>query len=206
MSLKHFQKKIGVKADGVFGPETLKALSKYFKLTDTQAVHFAAQCSHESGNFTVYVENLNYSADGLLRVFPKYFPTLPLAKAYARQPEKIANKVYGGRMGNGPESSGDGWKYRGRGAIQLSLKNNYIEFSKYLKDQTIITNPDQVSEKYSFDSAKWFFDKNNLWKIADKGISDSVIKEITRKINGGYNGIVDRTEKTKLYAKWLGIK
>lgn len=206
MSLKHFQKKIGVKADGVFGPETLKALSKYFKLTDTQAVHFAAQCSHESGNFTVYVENLNYSADGLLRVFPKYFPTLPLAKAYARQPEKIANKVYGGRMGNGPEASGDGWKYRGRGAIQLSLKNNYIEFSKYLKDQTIITNPDQVSEKYSFDSAKWFFDKNNLWKIADKGISDSVIKEITRKINGGYNGIVDRTEKTKLYAKWLGIK
>ncbi len=199
MSLKHLQTKIGVTADGVFGPKTLAAAAKYFKLTNVQAVHFFAQCSHESGNFTVYVENLNYSADGLLRVFPKYFPTLPLAKAYARQPEKIANKVYGGRMGNGPEASGDGWKYRGRGAIQLTGKNNYAAFGK-------ANDPDSVATTYSFDAAKWFFDANKIWAIADKGISDAVITQVTRKINGGTNGLADRIAKTKLYAKWLGVK
>jgi putative chitinase len=203
MSLKHLQEKIGVTADGSFGAGTLNAAIDFYKLTPTRAAHFFAQCAHESGNFKAFSENLNYGAAGLRSVFGKYFTTDKDAQAYERKPEQIANKVYANRMGNGDEASGDGWKYRGRGAIQLTGKNNYKEFSDHIKDPEVMTNPDVVATKYSFESAMFFFEKNKLWTICDKGINDAAIIELTKRINGGTHGIDDRKEKTKKYAAML---
>lgn len=153
---------------------------------------FLAQCGHESGGWTVFEENLNYSAKGLMGIFKKYFPDEATAMAYQRQPEKIANKVYANRMGNGPESSGDGWKYRGRGPIQLTGKDNYRAFAKEMFDdwENLFNNPDWVNADRDFAlmSAIWFWNKNKLNREADAGD----IKTMTRKINGGYIGLEDR--------------
>jgi putative chitinase len=153
---------------------------------------FLAQCGHESGGWTVFEENLNYSAKGLMGIFKKYFPDEATATAYQRQPEKIANKVYANRMGNGPESSGDGWKYRGRGPIQLTGKDNYRAFAKEMFDdwENLFNNPDWVNADRDFAlmSAIWFWNKNKLNREADAGD----IKTMTRKINGGYIGLEDR--------------
>jgi putative chitinase len=153
---------------------------------------FLAQCGHESGGWTVFEENLNYSAKGLMGIFKKYFPDESTATAYQRQPEKIANKVYANRMGNGPESSGDGWKYRGRGPIQLTGKDNYRAFAKEMFDdwENLFNNPDWVNADRDFAlmSAIWFWNKNKLNREADAGD----IKTMTRKINGGYIGLEDR--------------
>jgi putative chitinase len=199
MSLASLQKKIGVTADGVFGKGTLKAAMAYYKLTPVQAAHFFAQTAHESGNFKAFSENLNYSAEGLLRIFSKYFD-VATAKQYARQPEKIANRVYANRMGNGDEASGDGFKYKGRGALQLTGKSNYNDFAKWL-GKTI--DPNDVADEYAFESAKYFFDKNKLWGICDKGVDDATILALTKRINGGTHGLDDRKAKTKLYYGWL---
>ena len=160
--------------------------------TPHRVAAFLAQCGHESGGWTTFEENLNYSAQGLNGIFKKYFPTLESAQPYERKPEMIANKVYGGRMGNGPESSGEGWKYRGRGPIQLTGKSNYMAFAKEMFDdwQNIFENPDWVTADRDFAlmSAIWFWNKNGLNKEADSGD----IKTMTRKINGGYIGLEDR--------------
>lgn len=198
MSLASLQTKVGVKADGEFGKNTLKACMKHYGLTPESASHFFAQCAHESGNFIIFRENLNYSADGLLRIFPKYFDAIK-ARQYARQPERIANRVYGNRMGNGDEASGDGWRYRGRGAIQLTGKNNYREFADWA-GKTI--NPDDVADLYAFESAQFFFDRNKLWKYCDQ-VTDTNIALLTRAINGGTHGIEDRKAKTHKYYGWL---
>ena len=132
MSLVNLQKKIGVSADGAFGPGTFKRAAAFYKLSSNRAAHFFAQTAHESGGFKAFSENLNYSAKGLRGIFGKYFPTDLSAQMYARQPERIANRVYANRMGNGPESSGDGWKYRGRGALQLTGKFSYQAFADYI--------------------------------------------------------------------------
>jgi putative chitinase len=202
MSLTSLQKKIGVTADGVFGPGTLKSAMTFYKMTPFKAAHFFAQTSHETGGYKLFSENLNYSAEGLQKTFGKYF-TKELATSYAKQPEKIANRVYSSRMGNGDEASGDGWKYRGRGALQLTGKDNYIAFSKYLNKPEIITNPDLVATDYSFDSAMFFFDKNKLWSICDKGVDDTTILALTKRINGGTNGLEDRKHLTKKFFEWL---
>lgn len=202
MSLKNLQKKLRLVEDGIFGPITMNAAAKHFKLNNEESAHFFGQVSHESANFRAYSENLNYSEGALLRVFRKYFNS-STARQYARSPERIANKVYANRMGNGPESSGDGWKYRGRGALQLTGKNNYTAFSKYLDKPEIITNPDLVSTEYAFDSAKFFFDSNKLWSICNEGINDSTIRKLTRRVNGGTHGLSDRIEKTKRYYRWV---
>lgn len=196
------QAKCGVAADGKWGPGTFKAAKGYFKLSTAQAAHFFGQCAHESGNFKVFSENLNYSADGLTKIFKKYFPSLAVAQPYARKPEKIANKVYANRMGNGPESSGDGWKFRGRGPIQLTGKSNYTQFAQDIGRPDVLTNPDIVATELAFESALWFFNKNNLFAIADKGVSDAVIGQITRRVNGGTHGLDDRIKKTKQFAAW----
>lgn len=196
------QRQIGVKADGDFGPNTLRAMMLYYKLTKEQAAHFAGQCSHESGEFKVFVENLNYTADGLMKTFKKYFPTKALADQYARKPQAIANRVYANRMGNGDEGSGDGWKFRGRSAIQSTGRSNYTALSKYLGDPTIITNPDQVELKYAFQAAKFFFDSNKLWSLCNV-VNDQSIKAVTLKINGGTNGLDHRIALTKKYYGWL---
>ena len=203
MSLIELQKKIGVTADGAFGPGTLKAAAAHYKLNKNRAAHFFAQCAHESGNWKATSENLNYGAKGLRGIFGKYFPTDALAKAYERQPMKIANKVYANRMGNGPESSGDGWKFRGRGFLQLTGHDNYKALSQYINRPDIMDNPDLVAGELAIESALWFFDRNKLWGICDQGINDAAILALTKRINGGTHGLDDRKLKTKKYATWL---
>jgi putative chitinase len=198
MSLKSLQERAGVAADGAFGPGTLKAAMGLLKLTPVRAAHFFAQTAHETGGFKAFSENLNYSAQGLQGIFGKYFPGT-LEESYARNPEKIANRVYADRMGNGNEASGDGWKYRGRGALQLTGKANYEAFAKYLGKPEIVTNPDLVATTYAFESAMFFFDKNKLWDICDKGVSKETILALTKRINGGTHGLADREEKTFKY-------
>ena len=203
MSLKSLQEKIGVTADGAFGPGTMKKAMEFYKFTPERAAHFFAQTAHESGNFKAFSENLNYGAKGLLGIFKKYFPTEAKALEYERKPEKIANLVYSSRMGNGDETSGDGWKFRGRGALQLTGKDNYKAFSDYMKKPEIMDNPDLVATQYSFESAIFFFDKNKLWDICDKGVSKDTILSLTKRINGGTHGLEDREQKTLKYYEWV---
>ena len=162
-----------------------------FNITNTlRLAHFLAQCGHESANFKAVSENLNYSADGLKKIFGKYFPG-NLNESYARQPEKIAARVYGGRMGNGDEISKDGFKFRGRGFIQLTGKSNYGAFDKFVEDD-ILANPDLVATKYPLMSAAFFFNNNKLWSICDLGATEDVVKKVTLRVNGGQIGILDR--------------
>jgi putative chitinase len=166
--------------------------------TPLRLAHFLAQCGHESGGFRATQENLNYSAKGLNGIFKKYFPTEAAAAAYARQPIKIASKVYGGRMGNGPESTQEGYKFRGRGYIQLTGKENYTAFGKAINED-ILSNPDKVASNYALLSAAWFFSKNGLHKMADEGASDQVVTKITKRVNGGTIGLPDRIKHFKEY-------
>ena len=203
MSLVNLQQKISVTADGAFGPGTLKAAAAYYKLNKNRAAHFFAQCAHESGNWRATSENLNYGAKGLRGIFGKYFPTDALAKAYERQPAKIANRVYANRMGNGPESSGMGFKFRGRGFLQLTGHDNFKAFADYINRPDVMDNPDLVAGELAIESALWFFDRNRLWGICDQGINDAAILQLTKRINGGTHGLDDRKLKTKKYATWL---
>jgi len=166
--------------------------------TPLRLAHFLAQCGHESGGFRVTSENLNYSAKGLMGIFKKYFPTEAIANAYQRQPQKIANKVYANRMLNGDEASGDGYKFRGRGYIQLTGKDNYTQFGKAIGED-IPSNPDSVSDKYALLSAAWFWSKNGLNKLADGGATDAVVTSITKRVNGGTIGLPDRIKHFKEY-------
>lgn len=173
-----------------------------FNITNTlRLAHFLAQCGHESGGFKAVSENLNYSADGLKKIFGKYFPG-NLNESYAKQPEKIAARVYGNRMGNGDEASKEGWKYRGRGYIQLTGKSNYSSFDKFVDDD-IINNPDLVATKYPLMSAAFFFDKNGLWSICDKGADDATITAVTKRVNGGTLGLADRIKHFKEFYSLL---
>jgi putative chitinase len=202
MSIKALQTKIGITADGAFGPGTLKAAMAFYKLTPLRAAHFFAQTAHETGEYKAFSENLSYSTDGLKKIFGKYFPGT-LAEGYARNPEKIANRVYGNRMGNGDEASGEGWKFRGRGALQLTGKENYTAFSKYLNKPEILVNPDLVANEYAFESAMFFFDKNKLWTICDKGIDVASITALTKRINGGTLGLDHRKALTLKYYEYV---
>ena len=153
--------------------------------------HFLAQCGHESGGWKATSENLNYSSKGLMGIFKKYFPTLALAEQYARKPEAIASRVYGGRMGNGAEATKEGFKFRGRGYIQLTGKDNYSAFDKFVPEE-ILANPDLVATKYPLMSAAWFFNKNGLWVICDKGADQGTVTSVTKRVNGGTIGLPDR--------------
>jgi len=166
--------------------------------TPLRLAHFLAQCGHESGGFRATQENLNYSAKGLMGIFKKYFPTEAIANAYQRNPQKIANKVYASRMGNGDEGSGEGYKFRGRGYIQLTGKDNYTAFGKSIGED-IPSNPDVVASKYALLSAAWFFNKNGLHKMADGGATDAVVTSITKRVNGGTIGLADRIKHFKEY-------
>lgn len=172
----------------------IEAMEKYGIDTPLRQAHFLAQVAHESAGFSVTVENLNYSAKALRSVFGKYFPDDASANAYARKPEKIANKVYANRMGNKDEASGDGWRYRGRGLIQLTGKSNYMNFSaRYYKDQRLVSKPDAVAEpELAAMSAASFWHQNNINRFADQ----DDLKAVTKAVNGGYHGLDDR-------AKWL---
>ena len=199
----------GLKLEGLRGhiPDAVIAqipdtAAKFEINTPLRLAHFLAQCGHESGGFRLTKENLNYSAKGLNGTFKKYFPTLDSAVPYERKPEKIANKVYGGRMGNGPESSGDGAKFCGRGYIQLTGKDNYTAFGKSINED-MSANPEKVASSYALLSAAWFFNKNGLHKMADGGASDAVVTSITKRVNGGTIGLADRIKHFKEYYSLL---
>jgi putative chitinase len=172
-------------------------IKKYSINSPLRLSHFLSQAAHESNNFNAIRENLNYSAEGLLKVFPKYF-SKDTAMACARQPEKIANIVYSNRLGNSDRQSGQGWKYRGRGFIQLTGMVNYEAFGKYIEDN-ILDNPDLVATKYPLSSAGWFFEKKGLWKICDEGDDVETIRKVTKMVNGGYNGLQDRINKFEVF-------
>lgn len=170
--------------------------------TPLRLAHFLAQCGHESGNWRFKVENLNYSASALRSVFSKHFQTEEIANEYARQPEKIANRAYANRMQNGDEASGDGWRFRGRGYIQLTGRQNYSLFNAHVNED-ILENPDLVADKYPLLSAAWFWDSNKLNTLADKGSTDADVTAITRRVNGGTHGLDDRLSKFKQYFEAL---
>jgi putative chitinase len=171
--------------------------AKFNITTNLRLAHFLAQCGHESGGFKAVSENLNYSAKGLLGTFPKYF-NAATATQYERKPEMIASRVYGSRMGNGDEASKEGFKFRGRGYIQLTGKSNYTNFAKFIGEDTV-ANPDLVATKYPLASAAFFFDSNKLWSICDKGADDATVTAVTKRVNGGTIGLVDRIKHFKEY-------
>ena len=176
--------------------------AKKFNITNNlRLAHFLSQCGHESGGFKAVSENLNYSADGLKKVFGKYFPG-NLAESYAKQPEKIASRVYANRMSNGDEASKEGYKFRGRGYIQLTGKGNYTSFTKFIGEDCV-ANPDLVATKYPLASAAFFFDSNKLWSICDKGADDATVTAVTKRVNGGTIGLVDRIKHFKEYYNLL---
>ena len=179
-------------------PET----AKKFNITNNlRLAHFLSQCGHESGNFKAVSENLNYSADGLKKIFGKYFPG-NLNESYARQPEKIAARVYASRMGNGDEASGEGFKFRGRGYLQTTGKSNYIQLGKFLGED-LVSNPDLVATKYPLASAAFFFESNKLWSICDKGADDATVTAVTKRVNGGVIGLNHRLQEFKKFFNLL---
>ncbi len=176
--------------------------AKKFNITNNlRLAHFLSQCGHESGGFKAVSENLNYSADGLKKIFGKYFPG-NLNESYAKQPEKIASRVYGNRMGNGDEASKEGYKFRGRGYIQLTGKANYTKFTQFIGEDCV-ANPDLVATKYPLASAAFFFDSNKLWAICDKGADDATVTSVTKRVNGGTLGLSDRIKHFKEYYNLL---
>jgi putative chitinase len=174
-----------------------------FNITNPlRLAHFLSQCGHESGGWKAVRENLNYSAKGLMGIFKKYFPNATLANAYQRQPEKIANRVYSSRMGNGNEHSGDGYKFRGRGYIQLTGKDNYSKFDATVPEN-ILADPELVATKYPLASAAFFFNSNKLWTICDQGATPLVVTAVTKRVNGGTIGLPDRIKHFNEYYNLL---
>jgi putative chitinase len=174
---------------------------KFGIITNLRLCHFLAQCSTESGNFKLTLENLNYSTSGLMKIFPGYFPG-NLAESYAHQPEKIASRVYGSRMGNGDETSKEGFKFRGRGFLQTTGKENYKRLGDFL-GVDLLSNPDLVATTYPLASAGYFFNSNNLWSICDEGSSDDVVGKVTKRVNGGYLGLEHRLQEFKKFLRLL---
>jgi putative chitinase len=178
---------------GCIGNKVVYQLPSIAAITNSlRLAHFLAQCAHESGHFNRTIENLNYSVEGLKATFPDYFPG-QLSESYARNPAKIGARVYADRMGNGDEASGDGYTFRGRGYIQLTGKSNYARFGEFVGADTV-ANPDLVASQYPLASAGFFFDLNDIWSVCDRGSSGDVITAVTKKVNGGKNGLPERTK------------
>lgn len=190
------------KAAGEFVDTFNKWGEKFGIATPLRAAHFISQCVHECAELKAFEENLNYSEKGLLKVFPKYF-NAATAKQYARKPEKIANRVYANRMGNGNEASGDGWKYKGRGAIGLTGRSNYLAYSTSgFCVGDLMAHPEWLAKSPGcYKSAMWFWWKNGLNAIADTGD----VNAVTRRVNGGYNGIDSRKKYLARAKEILGI-
>ena len=176
--------------------------AKFNITTPLRLAHFLSQCGHESGGFKAVNENLNYSAKGLMGTFKKYFPSEDLAKRYERKPELIASRVYANRMLNGDESTKDGFKFRGRGYIQLTGRDNYTRFSKFIGEDCV-ANSDLVATKYPLASAAFFFDSNKLWSICDRGADEATVTAVTKRVNGGTIGLADRLKHFKEYYSLL---
>ena len=199
-ALKILQEKCGCSPDGSFGPNTARAIVKHYELSPERGAHLLGQVIHESGTFRYVRENLNYSVESMMKVWPSRFPTEESAKPYERNPKALADKVYSGRMGI-PE--GEGHKWIGRGFLQLTGYNNVKAFAKDMRLPDVLTDPSLLEEDYAMDTAIWFFKSNNLWKICDEGVNDDVIKRLTRKINGGYTGLEHRIKETNKVYEWV---
>ena len=199
-AMKALQAKVGAKPDGSFGPNTARAIAKHYELSPARAAHLLGQASHESGGFKLVRENLNYTSETMMRVWPSRFRTLEEAQPFARNPKGLADKVYSNRMGNG---EGEGHIYIGRGFLQLTGKDNYKAFAADMRVPEIMQDPSLVETEYAFETALWFFEKNNLFAIADKGVSNDTIKQITKRVNGGYIGLNHRSEETYKVFSWL---
>jgi len=213
-ALQLLQQKCGLEPDGDFGENSFKAISKHLQIPTTRrASHFFGQACVESGNFRIFSENLNYSAKRMLEIFKSDFDTnrdkwlSPEEKLKVNSllghPDKIANFVYANQNGNGNEDSGDGWKFRGRGIIQLTGRENYLKFSQFMKDPEIMTNPDLVATKYAFESAMFYFNSKKIWIECDKGIDSISITRVSKLVNGGTNGLDDRIKATLKYSKFV---
>ncbi len=190
----------GVIPDGVID-EIIAAADKFNITSNLRLAHFLSQCAQESGVFTVVRENLNYSAKRLRQIFPKYF-TEEQAVQYANKPEMVGNRAYANRIGNGDEASGDGYKFRGRGYIQLTGRDNYASFSKFF-GVDCVTNADLVASKYPLTSAAFFFNNRaKIWPTCDKGTDDATITAVTKKVNGGTLGL---DERIKFFKKYFGL-
>ncbi len=208
-AMKALQHRCGVSADGAFGPNTARAIVEHYELSPERGAHLLGQSAHESGYFKHTEENLNYSEDALNRVFRRYFGEgKEDASKYARNPQRIANYVYmdehrskKGALGNVEEN--DGWAFRGRGFLQCTGRTNYRKFASEMRLPDVMKDPDLVATEYAFESAYWFFKRNGLFTIADKGVNDEVITEVTRRVNGGTHGLDDRLEKTKKIYEWI---
>jgi putative chitinase len=199
-AMKALQAKVGAKPDGSFGPNTARAIAKHYELSPARAAHLLGQASHESAGFRLVRENLNYTSETMMRVWPSRFRTLEEAQPFARNPKGLADKVYSNRMGNG---DGEGHIYIGRGFLQLTGKDNYKAFAADMRVPEIMQDPSLVETEYAFETALWFFEKNNLFAIADKGVSNDTIKQITKRVNGAYIGLSHRSEETYKVFSWL---
>jgi putative chitinase len=199
-AMKRLQEKAGVGADGAFGPNTARAVAKHYGLSPERGAHILGQSHHESAGFKRVSEGLYYSTpERIQAVWPSRFKTVADAEPYAKNPEKLADKVYGGRMGN----DGEGYKWRGRGFLQLTGRDNYSRFAADMDIGSVMDNPDLVEDEYAFDTAVWFFKTNKLFNIADEGVTDDVIRKITKRVNGGTHGLADREKQTHMIYKWL---
>ena len=199
-ALKSLQSKCGCSPDGSFGPNTARAIVKHYELSPERGAHLLGQVVHESGSFKLTKENLNYSVEAMMRVWPRRVPTKESAEPYAKNPKALADKVYSGRMGN---KEGEGHKWIGRGFLQLTGFNNVRSFASDMRLPEVMDDPTLLEKEYAMDTAIWFFKKNNLWKICDEGVSDSVIRKLTKKINGGYTGLDHRIKETKKIYEWV---
>jgi putative chitinase len=199
-AMKRLQEKVGVGSDGAFGPNTARAIAKHYELSPERGAHLLGQAHHESGGFKKTTESLYYSTpERIQAVWPSRFETIADAEPYAKNPEGLADKVYGDRMGN----EGEGFRWRGRGFLQLTGKFNYRKFAAEMRLPDVMTDPDLVCEEYAFETAQWFFQANGLFAIADAGVNDSIIKKITKRVNGGHHGLKDRINQTNKIHSWL---
>ena len=178
-AMKKLQEKCGVAADGSFGPNTARAIAKHYQLSPERGAHLMGQASHESGGFKLTRENLNYSAETMCKVWPSRFKSVAEAAPYARNPKALADKVYSGRMGNG---EGEGHIWIGRGFLQLTGKDNYRSFASDMRVPDVMENPSLVETDYAMETALWFFEKRGPCAIADKGVKEDTIKQITKRV------------------------
>ena len=200
-AMERLQEKIGSTPDGAFGPNTARAIAKFYELTPECGAHLLGQAAHESANFTLTKENLNYSVASMMRVWPSRFPTKDSAEPYARNPKALAEKVYFDRMGNDTKEKAS--LYIGRGFLQLTGFRNHKSFAADMALPEVLEDPSLLETEYAFETALWFFKRNDLFKIADDGVNDETIKKITKRVNGGYHGLEDRIDKTKKIFNYL---
>jgi len=198
-ALKTLQAKIGATPDGAFGPNTARKICDYYALNAERGAHFLGQLVKESGTFQYVEENLNYSTEGILNVFGKYFKTEAEAEECARNPQALADRVYGHRYGN----EGQGYLWRGRGFLQCTFKDNYAQFAADMNLPEVMKDPDLVATDYPMESALWFFKRKKLWEMCDTIPSNESVKGLTYRVNGGYNGLKERQKETHKIYDWL---